>query len=841
MATRGEGLLRGARLRWVGVLGALLLACEQGALEPGGAGEPATRAQELRDAQEPRLGSSREGLVGPEFRVNTPDLRMLETLSRQTDRNGPAVAFDGEVYLVVWVDERRETNMVFGARVRRDGTLLDPAGILIAELRREAVESIFGVTPSVAFDGEQFVVAWVGGDDEDRKVFITRVRRDGTVVDPTGIRLPDEAFDAPGFSADIACLADGTCLVIRTTFNEDDDPPPDENSFVNALLVRDGEVVGPVGFRVDGPAGRPFSSAVAASGGGFLVVWEDLRGSTEELEQRDIFGARVLPDGTVLDAGGGFPIAAGPGLRTNPDVAWTGSRFQVVWEQRPAPDTESDVHGARVREDGSVVDPGGFPISTAPGDQLSPDVASGGGTTLVVWEDWRTGRPRIRGTRLEGDDVLDPSGFAVSRSLFTQDFPAVAFGDGRFLVTFGAVREGAETRTVLATRVDADGDTLDTPALRVLRGAPAQRTPASAYGDGVYLVAWMDERDDAGPHIRAARVKPDGTVLDSNGFRLPSAPGAFGPAVAFNGRDFLVTWLEPISPDTLFVRAARVSPRGRLLDASSLFIGNSRPTPITRVDVAGGGGRFLVVWTDGEDVWGTQVAGDGTVLAPGPFFISPTLDGRNQFDPTVAFMRTHFLVVYRETRFTFPPPFIDRLLAARVTFDGAVLDPEGRLLLEGTGAREPDLAPNATGTEALLVWTDSGGTDSFDILGARVTPDGDMLAPGVFTVSGAPRDQRRPSATFDGSRYWVAWEDDRAGDSILSFITFYLPDLFGARVSRDGTVLDPEGVPLSTQRRTEELGPALVSNGKGDSALFYWRFVRGRELNNFRVKGRLLD
>ncbi|MBZ4415372.1 hypothetical protein [Myxococcus sp. RHSTA-1-4] len=824
-------------MRWVGVLGALLIACEPAPQWVGEAEEPLAPSTQTGELRKPE---PREGPVGPEFRVNTPDLRMLETLSRLAVGHGPAVAFDGELYLVVWVDDRRGVNNIFGARVKRDGTLLDPAGFIIAEYRRDEIEDIFASTPSVAFDGEQFVVAWVGGDEEHRKVFVTRVRRDRTVVDPGGIRLPDTPFDAPGLAADIACdSTDGTCLVIRTIFSEDDEPPPEEASRIGAVLLRDGDVVG-TGFRVEGPAGRPLASTVAWSGREFLVVWEDRRASTEEAEDRDIFGARVLPDGTVLDAGGGFPIVTGPALQTNPDVAWTGEDFQVVWEERTASDAESDVRGARVSEDGTVVDAGGFPISTAAGDQLQPRVSAGGGTTLVVWTDLRTGRSRIRGARLEGDDVLDPTGFAVSRSLFTQDFPALAFGTGRFLVTFGAAREGAETRTVLATRVDADGDTLDTPALRVLRGAPAQRTPATAYGGGVYLVAWQDERDDAGSHIRAARVRPDGTVLDPSGIRLPSAPGASAPAVAFNGRDFLVTWLEPTGPDTLEVRAARVSPRGSRLDSTSLFIGTAPATPTTEVDVAGGSGRFLVVWTDSMDVRGARVGADGAVLDPGGFFISPTGDGRDQFDLTVAFMRTHFLVVYRETRFTFPFPIIDQLLAARVTFEGTVLDPEGRFIT-GTGAGEPDLAPDGTGTEALLVWTSRVGPAAPDILGARLGADGSVLAPGIFTVSEAPMAQRRPTATFDGTRYWVAWEDDRAGEGVFAVTPFFLPDLFGARVSRDGTVLDLEGVPIATLRRTEELGPALVSNGRGDSAVFYWRFVRGRELNNFRIKGRLLN
>jgi hypothetical protein len=87
--------------------------------------------------------------------------------------------------------------------------------------------------------------------------------------------------------------------------------------------------------------------------------------------------------------------------------------------------------------------------------------------------------------------------------------------------------------------------------------------------------------------------------------------------------------------------------------------------------------------------------------------------------------------------------------------------------------------------------------------------------------------------TFDGSRYWVAWDEAGRHPNAV--------DLFGTRVRTDGTVLDPDGVPLSTVPFTESFAPTLASDGQGDSAVFYSRFARGRELNNFRVKGRLLD
>src|SRR5688572_11664337 len=63
-------------------------------------------------------------VLSPEFGINEPIL--VPATGRQLS---PAIATDGTNFLVVWQD-------VFGiraARVRPDGTLLDPDGILISE------------------------------------------------------------------------------------------------------------------------------------------------------------------------------------------------------------------------------------------------------------------------------------------------------------------------------------------------------------------------------------------------------------------------------------------------------------------------------------------------------------------------------------------------------------------------------------------------------------------------------------------------------------------------------------------------------------------------------------
>ena len=91
------------------------------------------------------------------------------------------------------------------------------------------------------------------------------------------------------------------------------------------------------------------------------------------------------------------------------------------------------------------------------------------------------------------------------------------------------------------------------------------------------------------------------------------------------------------------------------------------------------------------------------------------------------------------------------------------------------------------GTNYLVVWHDyrSGETD---IYGARVTSAGTVLDAAGIAISTAPRGQVRPAVAFDGTNYLVAWSDARTG----SF------DVYGARVSTTGSVLDPAGFAIST-------------------------------------------
>ncbi|UCF81697.1 MAG: hypothetical protein JSV08_04595, partial [Acidobacteriota bacterium] len=95
---------------------------------------------------------------------------------------------------------------------------------------------------------------------------------------------------------------------------------------------------------------------------------------------------------------------------------------------------------ARVASDGTVLDPTGIAVSTAASEQYNPSVASNGTDYFVAWEDHRsgTGFSDIYGARVASDGtVLDAAGILIQQSPYNNDYPAVAYSScGKYLVAY---------------------------------------------------------------------------------------------------------------------------------------------------------------------------------------------------------------------------------------------------------------------------------------------------------------------------------------------------------------------------------------------------------------------
>ena len=346
-----------------------------------------------------------------------------------------------------------------------------------------------------------------------------------------------------------------------------------------------------------------YAPAVAFDGTTYLVVWEEQRPAAS----RDIYAARVSEAGVVLDAVG-IPISKAAGNQRAPAVAFDGSSFLVVWQDDRSPSTGPDVYGARVSTAGLLLDPGGIPISAAPGVQLEAAITGTGSGSLVVWTEGGAASD-IRGARVSSaGTVLDPGGLTVSAGTGAQLDSATAFGGAGSLVVWEDHRSGSGA-DLYAARVSSAGAVLDPAGIAVAAGAGDERNGAVAVDGAAFLAAW-----DVTSDVQARRVSAAGALLGSGPSAVAAAPGSqTRPAVAFDGVNFLAAWQDERDLD-----GVRVSSDGGVLVPVSAI--STAPLAQQRAAVAPGTSGSLVVWEDGRagagrsDVFGARVSPAGTVL-----------------------------------------------------------------------------------------------------------------------------------------------------------------------------------------------------------------------------------
>jgi len=133
-----------------------------------------------------------------------------------------------------------------------------------------------------------------------------------------------------------------------------------------------------------------------------------------------------------------------------------------------------------------------------------------------------------------------------------------------------------------------------------------QDSPAVAFDGTNYLVAWVEEPG----LLEAVRVSAAGAVLDATpiGIALQSSLccGYLSPSVSFDGTNYLVTYRDPRGQSSTFnatVSAARISKAGVLLDgtlaAAGIVVTSAPGVPLGHVASVFRDGAHWIVWEGG--------------------------------------------------------------------------------------------------------------------------------------------------------------------------------------------------------------------------------------------------
>ncbi len=531
----------------------------------------------------------------------------------------PAIAGRANGFLVAW-----QAGPDGSEDIRAQ--LLDGAGDLVGSAFDVTAAAGRQITPAAAFDGSGFVVAWTQAAD----IW-------GATVTPLGeVGTPVAISDTPTGEGRPALACDATsCLV---SWQDRRDTVELTTGIYGRRIAPDLSLLGDE-ITVSDPIRSQMVPAVAAAADGFTVVWQDVRTGipTATLTPITASGAVAEPEGVIVNR-------TARNLQTRPAMIRSPAGQLVVWsDSRNAGD---DVMARRFASGGSRLDAAALVVSNAQFDQTAPTLAFDGQSYLAVWADNRnSSRYDIYAARMATDGtLLDPAGFAVSTVAQQQLFPDVASGGGVSLAVWQD-RSNLTDYDLVAAVITPDG-AVSVAEIAICRQAGDQRQAAVTWdpSSSTFVVAWGDQRSPNDENIYAARVTTDGTVLDPCGVALTTAPGGqSSPAIAVSGGQLLVTWDDRGTDAEGDVMGARIDATAGIavLDPAGLALAAGAGSQASSTAVGVAGGRFSLAWVDDRnqltsstDLYGNTVMPDGT-LAGADYLIS----GNTEAESSPAFER----------------------------------------------------------------------------------------------------------------------------------------------------------------------------------------------------------
>lgn len=709
-------------------------------------------------------------LITPEFGIDNP------VLGPELGSNARyAVTYGGGQYLVVWVLQSAANDVLMGTRVKSDGTVLDPTGFAIQPINATG----YLYAASAASDGTDFLVAW-SLNGEGLKAL--RVTGDGKVGGtPVSLATANSQTHSIGF--------DGTNYLAVWTDQRNQiagaSAPNQHIDIYAGRVSKAGVALDPSGVAVASKTRNSRDPFVACDGTNCLAAWTDYAVN----QNGEAYGVLIDKNAALVGTPARIPQAYSMGSIPR-GVAFGAGQYAVTWTARPNSTTHR-VALSRVTTAGQTLDTTGALIATK---YLTPLVAYDGQDYLTAWRDGATiYRQRFSAAALP----VDPAAVEVAANAGST--PVLAAGSGgSIVVTTGNVNNAS---TLDAWRLNQDGSAA-TPAKVTVGGEVVSETsPRVASSGSNLLVAWTDSRTEVQSRhtLYGARLGNDGAMLDPSGIPI-FAPlyNAHDTWLVHDGTDYLAAWndqgLVGGTPH-FYLRTARLSAAGEVLDTPSHVVADELYTyPGRGLACTPGLCAASMITNQGLRVF--RFKPDGTVLDSPEIELTTTSSTKGG---SASFDGTNFVVTWNDTVKT---------QARRLSQAGVLLD-STPIQIDST-AHDVAAASDEAGT--LFVWANANG-----VFGRRLQSDGTLLDATPITIceNKYPKVCKASAAavTWDGSRYVVAWRDTRVTT----------PEIYAARVTPAGQVLDANNGVLVTSpfSNNGNMGPTLARVDHGKAVIVY--------------------
>ena len=362
-----------------------------------------------------------------------------------------------------------------------------------------------------------------------------------------------------------------------------------------------------------------------------------------------------------------------------------------------------------------------------------------------------------------------------------EEDPVVSSDGKNYMVVWQSDRKNPDDYDIYAARVSLEGKILDPGGISVSTAPSNQIFSDIAAGNGGYLVVWQDLRSHQRWEVYGARLRSDGKVLDPEGIPIAAGRGnARHPQVGWDGKNFLVVWMEEYPGRGWDIAGARVNPDGKVIDSEPILIAPF-PGDQTHPVLAWGDNQFLVAWMDQPPgdlprISGTRVSENGKPLDRNGFLLSP--HSTNPGYPAVAWANGQYIVVWADQ----PSPSLHTLAGIRIDPSGKADESNG-FVVESSPNLHIFPSVKCSGAACLVVWEKDLSEGRVmrsiedvhrDVKGAWIDLSQKTVRPQEVMIAPKAVGNHFAKVTSHGREYLVVWKEYRTGTaaSVGRFVTF---------------------------------------------------------------------
>jgi uncharacterized delta-60 repeat protein len=444
-------------------------------------------------------------------------------------QNNPSIAWNGQLYLVGWCDQRASTPSlsefdIWAARVSQAGAVLDSAGIPLC------TAAGLQNAPAVSARTDKFFVCWNDLRPAGPGIRGTTVTADGTVEIPDGGWF---SSSSAAFGPEVDALSSGSLIVwvhnppvagggseIWATITGHPSGGPRDQWLLSRTLEHQG------------------ACDVATRSNRFLAVWMQERFDGEPTR---IWATRGGPSSLTPSNRFEITAQADPLAWNGPQLGASTAGYAVAWvTKQPEPSAASDIMLSRISPNGVVLDREGILVSRA--SRLTPVIT------------WAAPAPIVYGVPL-GASQLNASANVPGRFVYS---PAAGTFLGAGLqqtLTTVFIPDDPQTYATIAAQATIDVSPAplliaadnqekrqgapNPPLTAAYKGLVAGDTPASLdYPASLATTATTDSPPGEYPIIVSGAVDPNYSITFSNGVLVVrvagTGPGSLDVAINAN-------------------------------------------------------------------------------------------------------------------------------------------------------------------------------------------------------------------------------------------------------------------------------------------------------------------